>query len=178
MTVRQASGDQWDVLYDFNKVGSTTKQLNVIGGNTSRIDIGLEVTGPKYVDVPSFANRLQFMTGNKVWQQVATANVAKSVTLPACSTSHKPPTCFTTKLTDNSKFTQWSVSKPRRQAAAGSSPTTLTAAPAAARSVSHLGRRIRLSHAPGHRRPIRSYRVRSPLKAHRRTERRRCRPVR
>ncbi|MDK1349195.1 hypothetical protein QNO09_39435 [Streptomyces sp. 378] len=126
MTVRQDSGNQWDVLYDFNKVGSTTKQLKVLGGNTNRIDVGLEVMGPKYINVPSIANRMQFMTGNKVWQQVATANVAKSVTLPVCSTTHKPPDCFTTKLTDNSKFTQWTVSKPRRQAAAASGPTAPT----------------------------------------------------
>ncbi|MEU9453100.1 hypothetical protein [Streptomyces sp. NPDC048277] len=130
MTVRQDSGNQWDVLYDFNKVGSTTKQLKVIGGNTNRIDVGLEVTGPKYINVPSIANRMQFMTGNKAWQQVATGNVAKSVTLPVCSTTHKPPSCFTTKLTDNSKFTQWTVSKPRRQAAAVASPTAAPAAPA------------------------------------------------
>ncbi|MER6148294.1 hypothetical protein [Streptomyces hirsutus] len=128
MTVRQDSGNQWDVLYDFNKVGSTTKQLKVIGGNTNRIDVGLEVTGPKYINVPSIANRMQFMTGNKVWQQVATGNVAKSVTLPVCSTTHKPPSCFTTKLTDNSKFTQWTVSKPRRQAAAVTSPAAVPAA--------------------------------------------------
>ncbi|KOG07737.1 hypothetical protein ADK35_43790 [Streptomyces viridochromogenes] len=128
MTVRQDSGNQWDVLYDFNKVGSTTKQLKVLGGNTNRIDIGLEVMGPKYINIPSVANRMQFMTGNKAWQQVATANVAKSVTLPVCSTTHKPPNCFTTKLTDNTKFTQWTVSKPRRQAAAAASPA---AAPAA-----------------------------------------------
>ncbi|MFG2931193.1 hypothetical protein [Streptomyces achromogenes] len=126
MTVRQNSGNQWDVLYDFNKVGSTTKQLKVIGGNTNRIDVGLEVTGPQYVDVPSIANRMQFMTGNEAWEQVATRNVAKSVTLPACSTSHKPPNCFVTKLTDNSKFTQWSISKPRRQA-----PAVLPSAPVA-----------------------------------------------
>ncbi|MFF4587988.1 hypothetical protein [Streptomyces sp. NPDC001388] len=129
MTVRQDSGNQWDVLYDFNKVGSTTKQLKVIGGNTNRIDVGLEVTGPKYINVPSIANRMQFMTGNKAWQQVATGNVAKSVTLPVCSTTHKPPSCFTTKLTDNSKFTQWTVSKPRRQAAAVTSPAAAPAAP-------------------------------------------------
>jgi hypothetical protein len=128
MTVRQDRGDQWDVLYDFNKVGSTTKQLKVIGGNTNRIDIGLEVTGPKYADVPSIANRMQFMTGNKVWEQVATGNVAKSVTLPACGASHQPPDCFTTKLTDSSTFVQWTVSKPRRQAAAAS-PAAAPAAP-------------------------------------------------
>jgi hypothetical protein len=132
MTVRQDSGNQWDVLYDFNKVGSTTKQLKVIGGNTNRIDVGLEVTGPTYINVPSIANRMQFMTGNKAWQQVATGNVAKSVTLPVCSTTHKPPSCFTTKLTDNSKFTQWTVSKPRRQAAAVASPAATPAAPARA----------------------------------------------
>ncbi|MDO0911154.1 hypothetical protein QQM39_09895 [Streptomyces sp. DT2A-34] len=129
MTVRQDSGNQWDVLYDFNKVGSTTKQLKVLGGNTNRIDVGLEVMGPKYINVPSIANRMQFMTGNKVWQQVATPNVAKSVTLPVCSTSHKPPNCFTTKLTDSSKFTQWTVSKPRRQAAAAASAVAEPAAP-------------------------------------------------
>ncbi|WP_245608148.1 hypothetical protein [Streptomyces hokutonensis] len=128
MTVRQDSGNQWDVLYDFNKVGSTTKQLKVVGGNTNRVDVGLEVSGPTYVDVPSIADRMQFMTGNKVWQQVATGNVAKSVTLPACSTTHKPPSCFTTKLTDSSKFTQWTVSKPRRQAAAAASPPSTPAA--------------------------------------------------
>ncbi len=123
MTVRQDHGKQWDVLYDFNKVGSTTSQLKVVGGATNRIDVGLEVTGPKYVHVPSIADRMQFMTGNKVWEKVATRNVAKSITLPACSTSHKPPTCFTTKLADSSNFTQWTVSKPRRQAAALPPPT-------------------------------------------------------
>ncbi|MFF9032128.1 hypothetical protein [Streptomyces iakyrus] len=139
MTVRQDSGNQWDVLYDFNKVGSTTKQLKVLGGNTNRIDVGLEVMGPKYINVPSIANRMQFMTGNKVWQQVATPNVAKSVTLPACSTTHKPPNCFTTKLTDNSKFTQWTVSKPRRQAAATASPAATTAAPTHSRDAAAAG---------------------------------------
>ncbi|WP_318275430.1 hypothetical protein [Streptomyces pharetrae] len=129
MTVRQDSGNQWDVLYDFNKVGSTTKQLKVVGGSTNRIDVGLEVTGPKFVNVPSIANRMQFMTGNKVWQQVATGNVAKSVTLPVCSSSHKPPNCFTTKLTDSSKFTQWSVSKPRRETSAVSAAAALQPAP-------------------------------------------------
>ncbi|MFJ4689587.1 hypothetical protein [Streptomyces sp. NPDC088789] len=129
MTVRQDHGNQWDVLYDFNKVGSTTSQLKVLGGNTNRIDVGLEVTGPKYVDVPSIANRMQFMTGNKVWEKVATRNVAKSVTLPACGASHPAPNCFTTKLADNTTFTQWTVSKPRRQAAALAAPGTETADP-------------------------------------------------
>ncbi|MET9057100.1 hypothetical protein ABZX99_04660 [Streptomyces antibioticus] len=86
------------------------------------------MTGPQYVNIPSIANRMQFMTGNKVWQQVATGNVAKSVTLPVCSATHKPPKCFTTKLTDGSKFVQWIVSKPRRQAAA---PASSAAPPAA-----------------------------------------------
>ncbi|MEU9573344.1 hypothetical protein AB0D62_26425 [Streptomyces massasporeus] len=44
----------------------------MIGGNTNRVDVGLEVTGPKYINVPSIANHMQFMTGNKAWQQVAT----------------------------------------------------------------------------------------------------------
>ncbi|MFJ7048232.1 hypothetical protein ACIQVC_33205 [Streptomyces sp. NPDC101112] len=139
VTVRQDSGNQWDVLYDFNKVGSTTKQLKVVGGSTNRIDVGLEVTGPKYVNVPSIANRMRFMTGNKVWEQVVTGNVAKSVTLPACGTSHKPPNCFTTKLTDSSKFVQWTASKPRRQAAAVASPATAPAASTHGPGVGVLG---------------------------------------
>ncbi|MEU6369811.1 hypothetical protein ABZ876_29765 [Streptomyces sp. NPDC046931] len=118
MTVRQDHGNQWDVLYDFNKVGSTTSQLKVVGGNTNRVDVGLEVTGSRYINVPSIANRMQFMAENKAWKQVATRNTAKSVTLPGCGTAHKPPSCFTTKLTDSTNFTQWTVSKPRRQAAA------------------------------------------------------------
>ncbi|MFE4965652.1 hypothetical protein [Streptomyces sp. NPDC056660] len=60
MLVRQATGNQWDVLYDFNTVGSTTDQLKVIGGATNRVDVGLEVTGPQYTNVPAIANRMQF----------------------------------------------------------------------------------------------------------------------
>jgi len=117
MTVRQDHGDQWDVLYDFNKVGATTSQLKAPRGNPNRIDVGLEVMGPQYTNVPDIANRMQFMTENKVWMRVATRNTAKVVSLPACSTAHTPPNCFKTKLTDNTSFTQWTVSKPRRAAA-------------------------------------------------------------
>jgi hypothetical protein len=117
MTVRQDHGDQWDVLYDFNKVGATTSQLKVPRGNPNRIDVGLEVMGPQYTNVPDIANRMQFMTENKVWMRVATRNTAKVVSLPACSTTHQPPYCFTTKLTDNTSFAQWTVSKPRRAVA-------------------------------------------------------------
>ncbi|MFF8659750.1 hypothetical protein [Streptomyces huasconensis] len=123
MTVRQDQGNQWDVLYDFNKVGSTAHQLKVPRGNPNRIDVGLEVMGPKYVDVPTIGNRMQFMDENRTWKRVESRNTAKSVTLPACSASHKPPNCFTTKLTDATSFTQWNVSKPRRQAVAPVSPT-------------------------------------------------------
>ncbi|WP_245173451.1 hypothetical protein [Streptomyces aureus] len=122
MTVRQDHGNQWDVLYDFNKVGSTTSQLKVLGGATNRIDVGLEVTGPQYIDVPAISNRMQYMTGNKVWERVATRNVARSVTLPACSSSSRPPNCFTTKLTDGTNFAQWTVSKPRQHAVALAAP--------------------------------------------------------
>ncbi|MFE0389075.1 hypothetical protein ACFW1F_34150 [Streptomyces bungoensis] len=128
MTVRQEHGNQWDILYDFNKVGSTSKQPKVIGGDTNRIDVGLEVTGPKYVNVPTIANRMQFMTENHAWQQVDAPNVARSVTLPVCSTSHKPPNCFITKVADSHKFTQWTVSKPRRQPADAAAPSTTATA--------------------------------------------------
>lgn len=133
MTVRQKRGNQWDVLYDFNKVGATNSQLKVPRGNPNRIDVGLEVIGPKYLDVPTIANRMQFLDENKSWNRVATRNTAKSVTLPACGASHKPPNCFTTKLTGSTSFTQWSVSKPRRQAAALTG-SAVSFAPAAARS--------------------------------------------
>ncbi|MEU3515150.1 hypothetical protein ABZ770_07705 [Streptomyces sp. NPDC006654] len=114
MLVRQDTGNQWDVLYDFNTVGSTTDQLKVIGGATNRVDVGLEVTGPQYTNVPDIANRMQFMDGNKSWHQVATNNVAKVLSLPTCSSTNKPPYCFTSKLTDNTTFTQWTASKPRK----------------------------------------------------------------
>ncbi|MEU5094504.1 hypothetical protein [Streptomyces sp. NPDC020996] len=116
MLVRQATGNQWDVLYDFNTVGSTTDQLKVVGGNTNRIDVGLEVTGPQYTNVPDIASRMQFMDGNKSWHQVATKNVAKVLSLPTCSSTNKPPYCFKSKLTDNTDFTQWTASKPRKPA--------------------------------------------------------------
>ncbi|WP_344358210.1 hypothetical protein [Streptomyces gobitricini] len=123
MLVRKATGDQWDVLYDFNTVGSTTDQLKVVPGATNRIDTGLELIGHQYIDVPQIANRMQFMDGNKTWRQVATKNTAKVVTLPACSASKKPPNCLNAKLTDNTSFAQWTVSKPRKAAAAAAGTT-------------------------------------------------------
>ncbi|WP_409239344.1 hypothetical protein [Streptomyces sp. PA5.6] len=118
MTVRQDQGNQWDVLYDFNKVGSTAHQLKVPRGRSNRVDVGLEVMGPKHTDVPAIASRMQFLDENRTWKRVESRNTARSVTLPACGASHKPPNCFTTKLTNATSFTQWSASKPRRQAAA------------------------------------------------------------
>ncbi|MDW4918879.1 hypothetical protein RB621_36320 [Streptomyces californicus] len=117
MLMRKSSGDQWDVLYDFNTVGSTTDQLEVIPGSTNRIDTGMELLGHQYADVPQIANRMQFMDGNNIWRQVATQNTAKIVTLPSCSTSNKPPNCLNAKLTDTTSFSQWTVSKPRKATA-------------------------------------------------------------
>jgi hypothetical protein len=113
MAVRQDGADQWFVLYDFNMVGVTLHQRSVPRGNPNRIDVGLEVIGPKYTNVPAIANRMQFMDENETWRRVARANTATSVTLPSCSTTYKPPNCFTTKLTDSTSFTEWNVSKPR-----------------------------------------------------------------
>ncbi|MFE3942569.1 hypothetical protein ACFXPV_11960 [Streptomyces sp. NPDC059118] len=120
MLIRKSSGDQWDVLYDFNTVGSTTDQLEVIPGSTNRIDTGMELLGHQYTEVPEIANRMQFMDGNNTWRQVATQNTATIVTLPSCSTANKPPNCLNTKLADATSFSQWTVSKPR---------TTTTLAP-------------------------------------------------
>ncbi|MFF8036255.1 hypothetical protein [Streptomyces sp. NPDC016626] len=117
MAVRQDDADQWFVLYDFNMVGVTFHQLPVPRGNPNRIDVGLEVAGPKYTNVPAIANRMQFMDENKTWRRVTRTNTATSVTLPACSTTYKPPNCFTTKITDSTSFTEWNVSKPRNTTA-------------------------------------------------------------
>lgn len=43
--------------------------------------------------------------------------LAKVISLPTCSSRDKPPYCFNSKLTDNTNFTQWTVSKPRKPAA-------------------------------------------------------------
>ncbi|MEU8779595.1 hypothetical protein [Streptomyces sp. NPDC048606] len=132
MTIRQASGNQWDVLYDFNIVGSTTDQLKIPRGNPNRIDIGLEVRGPQHVTVPPIANRMQFMAENKAWARAATADVTQLTTLGICGKSmnipndptavYKAPYCFEAKLTDATTATQWTVSKPGP--AAGPAPST------------------------------------------------------
>ncbi|MGI5473321.1 hypothetical protein [Streptomyces sp. CA-132043] len=128
MTVRQDSGNQWDVLYDFNKVGSTTDQLKVPRGNPNRVDVGLEVMGPKYANVPTIANRLQFVAEDKAMRRVQSANVAKVNSLGACGSAHKPPNCFTAKLTGGSEFAQWAVSKPRKATATAAATRSLSAA--------------------------------------------------
>ncbi|MFF6907580.1 hypothetical protein ACFY9Q_16710 [Streptomyces sp. NPDC012389] len=113
MLLRKPSGDQWDVLYDYNTVGTTTDQIKVIPGATNRIDIGMELLGQQYANVPVIADRMQFLDGNNTWRQIATKNTAKVVTLPACSTTNKPPKCINAKLTDATTFSEWTISKPR-----------------------------------------------------------------
>ncbi|MGA5135218.1 hypothetical protein ACPCTO_36125 [Streptomyces olivoreticuli] len=131
MLLRQPSGDQWDVLYDFNWVGSTTDQLKVPRGSANRIDIGLEVMGPQHVTVPEIANRVQYMAENKAWYRAATADTAQATTLGICGQTipftnppekFQPPYCFNAKLTDGSSFTQWTVSKPGPAWSLASSP--------------------------------------------------------
>lgn len=135
MAVRQDGANQWFVLYDFNMVGVTLHQRPVPRGNPNRIDVGLEVIGPKYTNVPAIANRMQFMDENKTWRRVARANTATSVTLPACSTTYKPPNCFTTKLTDSTSFTEWNVSKPRSTTTSAQFGPAAAATSASARTV-------------------------------------------
>ncbi|MFD9374610.1 hypothetical protein ACFWBH_03555 [Streptomyces sp. NPDC059999] len=141
MAVRQASGDQWDVLYDFNFVGSTKDQLKVPRGNPNRIDIGLEVMGPQFVTVPEVANRVQFMGENKAWSRAASSDTARVTTLGICGQSkglpsdpsavYTAPYCFNAKLTDATTFTQWIVSKP------GPTTTRSTRLPAPVTGVLH-----------------------------------------
>ncbi|MFJ6919204.1 hypothetical protein ACIQUX_35280 [Streptomyces sp. NPDC101133] len=135
MTVRQEGTDQWSVLYDFNMVGVTLNQQPVPRGNSNRIDVGLEVFGPKYTNVPAIANRMQFMDENKTWRRVTRANTATSVTLPACSTTYKPPYCFSTKLTDSTSFTEWNVSKPRSSTTSAQFGPVATATSASSQTV-------------------------------------------
>lgn len=120
MVLRQDHTDQWDVLYDFNWVGTTTDQLAVPRGNANRIDIGLEVMGPQYLTVPQIANRVQYLAENKTWYRAATANTARVASLGLCGQGGTAPYCFDMKLTDSTTFTQLAVAKP--------GPTTLRAA--------------------------------------------------
>ncbi|MDX3804126.1 hypothetical protein [Streptomyces sp. AK04-3B] len=120
MVLRQDNTDQWDVLYDFNWVGTTTDQLAVPRGNANRIDIGLEVMGPQYLTVPQIANRVQYLAENKTWYRAATANTAQVASLGLCGQGSTAPYCFNMQLTDNTTFTQLAVAKP--------GPTTLQSA--------------------------------------------------
>ncbi|WP_435217673.1 hypothetical protein [Streptomyces sp. bgisy034] len=120
MVLRQDNTDQWDVLYDFNWVGTTTDQLAVPQGNANRIDIGLEVMGPQYLTVPQIANRVQYLAENKTWYRAATANTAQVASLGLCGQGSTAPYCFDMQLTDNTTFTQLAVAKP--------GPATLQAA--------------------------------------------------
>jgi len=95
MVLRQDNTDQWDVLYDFNWVGTTTDQLAVPRGNANRIDIGLEVMGPQYLTVPQIANRVQYLAENKTWYRAATSNTARVASLGLCGQGSTPPTAST-----------------------------------------------------------------------------------
>jgi hypothetical protein len=132
MTVRQDHGDQWDVLYDFNKVGSTTDQLKVPEGNGHRVVMGLEVMGPQYVNVSQFADRMQFMDVNKTWNRVQPSQggtVSKVISLGVCGKERKAPYCFTARMTGGDYFTQWTVSKPGPTTAAAPQTTILPMTP-------------------------------------------------
>ncbi|MCC3650766.1 hypothetical protein LIX60_04585 [Streptomyces sp. S07_1.15] len=112
MLLRQDGGDQWDVLYDFNKVGTTTGQLPVPRGSANRLDIGLEVMGPQHLSIPRIDSRVQYMAENKTWYRTATEDVAQITSLPKCNDGGTAPYCFTAQLTGGASFEQWSTSKP------------------------------------------------------------------
>jgi hypothetical protein len=112
MLLRQDGGDQWDVLYDFNKVGTTTEQLPVPRGSANRLDIGLEIMGPQHMAIPRIDSRVQYLAENKTWYRADTEDVAQITTLPKCSDGGTAPYCFTAQLTGNTTFEQWSTGKP------------------------------------------------------------------
>ncbi|MEU9030719.1 hypothetical protein AB0D46_25005 [Streptomyces sp. NPDC048383] len=114
MALLQPVGNEWDVLYDFNLVGTTDRMGASPRSTTSRIDIGLGVRGPEHVTVPNIANRMQYMpltTG--AWKRTSMAKVSSfSLGLNACGPTMPGPWCFATRLTGGTEFTQWSVAKP------------------------------------------------------------------
>lgn len=133
MLLRQDTGDQWDVLYDFNHVGTTTDQLPVPRGSANRIDIGLEVMGPQHVNVPPITSRVQYMTENKTWYRADTEDVAQVSSLGTCGQgSYTAPYCFTTQLTGGTKFEQWRAGKP---GPSGTAQATNRTVPAAAQNL-------------------------------------------
>ncbi|MEV7356849.1 hypothetical protein [Kitasatospora sp. NPDC091276] len=124
---RQDNGDQWEVFYDFNSVGTTTGQKPVSrASDGNRVDVGLEVNHPEHVDVPVFEDRPQWMDENKVWGRFAPANTATQLGLGRCgdlrpgSTSpNTAPYCFTAQQTTSTPpppsfpvTTSWNVGKP------------------------------------------------------------------
>ncbi|MEU4862527.1 hypothetical protein ACIG0C_29965 [Kitasatospora aureofaciens] len=123
---RQDNGDQWDVFYDFNSVGTTTGQKPVPRASEgNRIDVGLEVNHPEHVDVPVFEDRALWMDENKVWGRFAPANTATQLGLGKCGdpspsgTPHTAPYCFTAQQEPNTQplpsppgTVSWNVGKP------------------------------------------------------------------
>lgn len=114
MALLQPVGNEWDVLYDFNLVGTTDRMAASPRSANSRIDIGLGVRSPEHVSVPNIANRMQYMpltTG--VWQRTPTDKVSNFILgMNACGPTMPGPWCFATRLTGGTEFTQWSVAKP------------------------------------------------------------------
>ncbi|MET8626345.1 hypothetical protein ABZW30_21760 [Kitasatospora sp. NPDC004669] len=124
---RQDNGDQWEVFYDFNSVGTTTGQKPVSRASEgNRIDVGLEVNHPEHVDVPVFEDRALWMDENKVWARFAPANTATQLGLGKCgdprpgsNTPYTAPYCFTAQQKTNTQplpsppgTASWSAGKP------------------------------------------------------------------
>ncbi|MET9182977.1 hypothetical protein ABZX88_32940 [Kitasatospora aureofaciens] len=146
---RQDSGNQWEVFYDFNSVGTTTGQKPVSRASEgNRIDVGLEVNHPEHVDVPIFDDRVQWMDENKVWGRFAPVNTATQLGLGKCGelspsgTPYAAPYCFTARQTINAQplpspsgTLSWSVGKPLAV------PAPIAAAAAHSLASPGLGRR-------------------------------------
>jgi hypothetical protein len=131
MLIRQDNTNQWDVLYDFNWVGTTTSQVAVPRGNANRLDVGLEVSHPEDVNVPSIANRPQYMGENKTWYRAKSADTAQvhglgicGATMPGSSSKYAAPYCFKASLTGAPSLTQWTVEKPGPTTAPAAAPPT------------------------------------------------------
>jgi hypothetical protein len=106
MVLSNANSTQWDVLYDYNPVGSTTLQE---GGRLENGNIGLAVRYPQGITLSApFNERLQIADGNRTWRrpylgetgraEPKTCNEFPTIDDPMPEYFNLPPYCLTTSL--------------------------------------------------------------------------------
>ena len=111
--MRDDSESQWDLIYNFNHVGSTEQMPEV---QTRQAESLFHIGNPSLTTVGPIENRIQYMGGNMYWMRFASSSANLIMSNPACGDAGADPNfCMDSELVTSSgspeQLVSWNVGR-------------------------------------------------------------------